>query len=155
MDDAAPVRIVERGGESDQQARRRFGRQRSIGLTPGRQVVGQGQACDQFHHDVRTVLDQVEVKDLYNVGVPQRRDSLRFRAKTVEREFVFGQVAVQDFDGNRPVEGEMLAEIDLGHAAVPQALADFNFRQDAPDPVGHHDSRDPCAVHSIAPVTES
>jgi hypothetical protein len=80
----------------------------------------------------------------------QRRNGLCFGSKPVEGEFIIGQVSMQQFHGNRAVEREMLAEVDFGHAAVPDQLANLDFGEDASDPVSHRASRDGCVRCSIA-----
>jgi hypothetical protein len=87
-------------------------------------------------HVGHAVLD-VEVDDLHDVGVAQRRDQARLAAETVDEALGVGQVRMDEFDGDRTPEAGLRAQVHVGHAAAPQQPAHLVAAQALAGPIGH------------------
>src|SRR2546422_6716233 len=79
-------------------------------------------ALDIFHHEEETSILVVDLIDAKNVRMIECRGCFRFLH---EAGLIFsrgGEVGWEKFDGDRPVELEILSFINNSHAPLPQFL---------------------------------
>ena len=84
--------------------------------------------------DVVDAIDAVDIIDLHDVRVDERRGGLSFVFKSLSIERVDGQVMLQHFKGDLPLQGSLFSQIDDRHSTLPEAaenevVADDSTRQ--------------------------
>jgi hypothetical protein len=87
-------------------------------------------AVDELHDDVRQQLTGraallAGVVDRDDRGVVERRGVLRLTTEPQLEVVVPGQIRTQHLDRDIPAEPEVTSPVYLGHAAVPQQLANL------------------------------
>ncbi len=95
-----------------------------------REDLLEGAAVDELHDDVRQRLAAgsallAGVVDGDDRGVVQRRRVLRLPTEPQLERVVPGQVRAQHLDRHVPAQPQVTPAVHLGHAAVPQQLADL------------------------------
>ena len=106
----------------------------------GAQDVTQGFAVDELHHDVRQRPlgggRLAGVEDLDDRRMVEGRRILRLTPEAQVERGVAGQIGAQHLDGHIAVQEQVTREVDLGHAAETEGLAQFVSIRDLPG-VGH------------------
>src|SRR5258708_7702082 len=120
MDDAAPMGVLEGGGERGAESANLVVGQRRGALNAFLQVA----AIDQLHDDERRarfgVLAHVEDGD--DVRVAQAGSSARLTPKALEEFRVFGKLRVEQLDRDGSVEQRVLGLPDRAHATAGNLL---------------------------------
>ena len=101
------------------------------------QIVLERRPFEQLHHDVGTSVGDVEIEDLHDVRVAHGCDGLRLGPEAIQRHLFFGEMAVENLDGDGAIERRVMTQVHLGHAAPAQALLNLYFGERASDPVFH------------------
>ncbi len=74
---------------------------------------------DEFHHHVITIILNVKVIHLNDVGVAQRGDGFGLTLKTSEKILPFGQMTIEHLNRCVAFQAGMIGFIYLGHTAPP------------------------------------
>jgi hypothetical protein len=127
MDDALPVRAVERRGDVDGDAQRALERQRAA-----RDQAGQRLALEQLHDQIRRRPFAADVVERADVRMIQRRDRARLALEARAQVLALGDALRQDFDRYLPVEARVARAVDLAHAAGAEARQHFVWSQSGP-----------------------
>src|SRR5512135_3611525 len=90
-----------------------------------------------LHDDVWVALDRIEIIDLHDIRMAESRNHPRFPLEALAQIVVLFDVAVQDFNGNRAIEGEVRAKIDLCHTPVCKQLVYADFADGLSYPLRH------------------
>ena len=120
MDDALPVRVVERVGDLDAEAQRLVERQR-----PLREPLGERLAFEQLHDQVVGVALVADVVERADVRVRELRDRLRLALEALADFGGFREVLGQHLDRDRAVEARVARAIDLAHATRAERRKDL------------------------------
>src|SRR5690242_17844265 len=103
MNDAMRMCIVKRTGKRSYQKCYCLRVKCEAMLANISQIVTKGDAVQQLHNDIGTIIGNIEIEDLYNVWMAHRRDCLGFSAKASEERIIFRQVTVKNLDSNRAI----------------------------------------------------
>ena len=126
VDEAAPVRVVERAGrlEADHQRLRRAESRVRVSS-----MAAQAAAAEVLGDEVRLVVVLAPVVHRQHVRVVERRGRLRFGPEPSEERFVVGEAVVQDLDRDATAQTRVVGEehqgrrtrTDRGDQPVPTA----------------------------------
>jgi hypothetical protein len=86
--------------------------------------VGERLPRHVFHHDEVDIVFRAGIEHGDEIGMREPRGRERLTAEPLDERAVVGQPAPQDLDGDRPVQDSVGGQIDLGHPAPAEELAD-------------------------------
>ncbi len=86
------------------------------------QELPQGDSRQVLHHDEGDLPVLALVEDIHNIGVGEPCGLARFLDEPPGEMFVFGEVRVHDFHGNRAIKTIVQAAIDGCHTAAGDAI---------------------------------
>ena len=96
-------------------------RERAAAREQGREVL----AVEQLHRHVGEALGgEADVDDVDDVGVSHQRGGAGLLQEATDDVGLHGLVGVEDLDGELAADGDVLGEVDGGHAAVAEVLED-------------------------------
>ena len=121
VDDAALVGLQQRAGGLDDVLQRLLPAQRPLSLQP----IGQGLAAHVLHGEVGRPLELADVVDVHHVGVLQARLGARLQHQAFDQVGAAAQLAPQDLDGHRPLQAEVVGQVDRAHPALAQQRPDL------------------------------
>src|SRR5215211_2516762 len=101
------------------------------------QIIGKRWTLKIFHHDVGMSIGGIEIVDLYDVWMAQRSNNFGLTLKARFLIFICFDKTVHDLDCHGAVEGKVLAQIDLCHAALCKVFFDENFSDGFSYPIRH------------------
>ncbi len=87
---------------------------------PACDLVLEGLAVEQLHHDVRTAVFFADVVDRADVGMIQRGRGLRLAPEAFERLRVAGQIFRKEFQGDEAAEIGVFRFVNHAHAAATE-----------------------------------
>ena len=128
MNDAFGVGGVECVGDLDGQRQQRFQRHRMP-----RNAVLQRHTVEKLHGDEGLPVLLADVMNSPDVGMIQRRRSLRFPLKAGQRMWVLCEVGRQELESDETVQADVLGLVDDTHAATAELLDDAIVRDGLAD----------------------
>ena len=142
MNDALVMRRFQRFGDltGDGQDLRQTQADRcpsTVGCSRFGDQVGQRAPLDELHDQGAEAVALFETMDGRDVGVIQRREHLRFAAKTGQRILIVEKGFGQDLHGDVAIEPRVAGAIDLSHPASTAELQDFVRADSGTNVQGH------------------
>ena len=89
----------------------------------------QGDAGDEFHHEVMGIPGAIGVEDLDDIGMAEARRGLSFTAKAAHRFLVLQAVFADDLDGKDAAILQTPGAIDDPHAAAADLFENLEIGQ--------------------------
>jgi hypothetical protein len=120
MDDALPVRLVERIGDRDRVAERLGERERTL-----RQPIGQRLAVQMFHHEKVGTCVAADVVNRADVRMVQARERLRLALEARLERGVRGDVIRQHLDRHGAPQARVGGLVHFAHATGAEGRSDF------------------------------
>ncbi len=128
MDDSLGVGRIERICNLDGQWQQNFQFER-----PSRNAVLQSHAIQEFHGDERLPVLLADVVNGADVGVIQRRSSLRLTLKPAKRLRIARHFVRQKLQGDETMQPSVFGLIDNTHSAATELLDDAIVRDGLAD----------------------
>src|SRR5262249_56229168 len=91
---------------------------------------------DVLEDQVVAALVLADHVDLDNVGVAELGDVLRFDLEAFQRGGMRGEILAQQLEGDLSPERDLLREVDLSHASLPQSAQNAEIAERLPGEVG-------------------
>ncbi len=129
VDDAALVGFQQRAGGLDDVLQRFVPAHLPLSL----QLIGQRLAAHVLHGEVRRPLEAPDVIDVHHVGVLQPGLGARLQHQPLDQVGAAAQLGPQDLDGHRPLQAEIVGQVDRAHPALAQQRPDLEVIDGAPD----------------------
>src|ERR1044071_5220543 len=98
--------VIERSRQPLEKARDLMGWDQLIPIMQGAQVICQCWPSQILHYNIRVTVDGIEIKNLHDIRMAQSGDYFCLPLKPFQQRRLFLDMAVQQFDGNRPFEIE-------------------------------------------------
>src|SRR6185295_6594248 len=117
---------------------------------PLREEVPQRGSFDVFHRDERSIIVVADLVDFADERMIEAGGRLRFACQPPAGAFVGRLGRRQEFQCGLAIEREILREVDLAHAALPDAREDLIVRDLGPDHARLLFSRAPSYVRGMA-----
>ncbi len=130
MDNPLLGRSTERGNHLPHDVDRRLRIGRAVACQPLLEIL----TCHVLLGDEMDAVDATDLMDLHDIGMDQRGGRTGFVVEPTHVGFVLGQTPLEDLESHLPTERELFGQIDIRHAATPQAsqqliVAQFLSRQ--------------------------
>jgi hypothetical protein len=123
MNDAKPMRRVERIDNRDGQFEHRFHRQRCAIDTPAQRL-----ALQHFHHEKRMAVVLADVVQRADVRVIQRRRRACLALESLQSDRIARERVGQKLHRHLPSETRVLGAVDDAHSALPNLLEETIVR---------------------------
>jgi hypothetical protein len=137
MNDSQPVCIIDGCRRPSQKLRDLVITETRTARMQVPQVDCQRGAVEVFHHNIGITFSGIEIIDLDNIGVPEASHHLGLALQAIAQARILVDKAMQDLDGDRPVEREVRAHIDLCHSPMGEKLVDPDITNNFTDPLSH------------------